>query len=187
MSNTKTYILAATSCALWFAGCRQSVSLETELKTAEAASNTTVESTNTEASSEDTELAGTEHNSLARKDTAYFSILLPTNWTIAECAPEEGEDGVSFDVKDSEGTEVFNVSVATDEPRFIQCFCAPWEKYKKYEKDGIKYADLTFDIGLKSVRTMKAVGAKYGTDVHLAYENYDHKLLDKIVESIRPL
>lgn len=177
----------AMLCALWLVGCRQSVSPEAGLKTTEDGPAIAPESPGAESPDEETEAAAAAPDDLTIKETAYFTIMLPTNWTIEEQATEEGDTDASFEVQDPEGNEVFVVTVATDEPRFIQCFCAPWEYYKKYDKDGIKYADLTMNVGRASVRTLKAVGAKYGTDVHLDYENYDRKLLDSVVESIRPL
>jgi hypothetical protein len=80
---------------------------------------------------------------------------------------------------------MFVVIATTDEPRFPSCFCAPWDEYRKYEKNGIKYADLT--NGEMNHRTLKAVGRRYGTDVHLRYGRFDKVILDEMIESVRPL
>lgn len=122
-----------------------------------------------------------------RTETQYFSIELPSGWSIKPLAPLPDEDSyVDFEVLSPESKQVLVVSAATDGPQFIQCFCAPWENYRQYERDGIKYADLTMTVGKSRVRTLKAVGTQFGTDVHLEYGAFDKPTLDRIVESVRP-
>ncbi len=120
-------------------------------------------------------------------ETPYFTLRLPPGWHVEQrLAEEQDATDADFSVTDPGNSEVFAVTVATDEPRFIQCFCAPWENYRQYERDGIQYADLTMYVSSASIRTLKAKGDKYGTDVHLMYEHHDRKLLDTIIESIQP-
>jgi hypothetical protein len=117
--------------------------------------------------------------------TDYFSIELPPGWTIDEVEEQPDlEELQTFSVQNAKADEVFQVTVAVDGPRFVQCFCAPWSEYHEYERDQIKYADLTMFDG--AVRTLKAVGQRFGTDVHVEYLDRDKAELDRIVESIRP-
>ena len=123
---------------------------------------------------------------LRARETDYFTLGLPEGWLL-ETQSEEDDDGtVTYSVRGLDASKVFKITVAIDEPRFIQCFCAPWNEYRQFERDGIKFADLTIEFRRKRVRTLKAVGAKFGTDVHMTYANYAPELLDAIVESIRP-
>jgi len=117
--------------------------------------------------------------------TPYFTIDIPANWQIRELPVEEKDPTErEFEVLSPDAKQVFVVVAATDEPRFVSCFCAPWDEYKKYEKNGIEYADLTIEV--LNVRTLKAVGRRYGTDVHLRYGDFDKAMLDETIESIRP-
>lgn len=116
----------------------------------------------------------------------YFSIALPVGWSLAEIESAHALDDRyrKFAVRETKGSEVFVITVAVDGPSFIHCWCRPLSEYEKYEKDGIKYANLYLSDG-KS-RTLKAVGQRYGTDVHVNYESHDKGVLNKIAESIRP-
>jgi hypothetical protein len=128
---------------------------------------------------------GDEPTELKKRETAYFAIDLPPEWKLDAVAAEDKESKLrEFTVSDPKSTKVFQVSVAIDSPRFIDCFCAPWRDYKLYEKDGLKYADLT--LAPTGVRTLKITGKEYGTDVHLMYGKFDRKMLNRIIESIRP-
>src|SRR5687768_6533718 len=133
--------------------------------------------------------ATTHHveSSDATGPAALFSITLPPGWTLAEVEAEvpDVERYREFAVREENGAEAFIITVAVDGPKFVECWCADWSKYEEYERAGIKYANLyMFDGG---VRTLKAVGRRYGTDVHLSYNGRDKAILDKVVESIRPL
>jgi hypothetical protein len=122
-----------------------------------------------------------------KRETAYFAIELPRKWKLVPVEPDDKASKLrEFNVSDAESGNVFMVSVAIDSPRFIDCFCAPWRDYKRYEKDGLKYADLTQSLGSVDVRTLKIIGPKYGTDVHLRYGKHNRAMLGRIIESIRP-
>ena len=122
---------------------------------------------------------------LARTETAYFTIDLPPTWKIDAVTPEDEQSKErEYDVINADAKKVFTVTVAIDAPRFIECFCVPWRAYKRYKKDGLKYAEVR--LTKLDVRTVKVVGHKYGTDVHLRYAGSDRPTLDRVVDSIRP-
>lgn len=122
----------------------------------------------------------------AADSATYFSIALPAGWTLAEVESVHSLDDRcrGFAVRERNGLQVFKITVAVDGPRFINCWCRPWSEYQEYEQDGIKYANLYLFDG--RTRTLKAMGQRYGTDVHLNYEGHDKDVLNKVAESIRP-
>jgi len=103
----------------------------------------------------------------------------PTKQTASAAASPYSE----FEVLSPESKPAFVVTVDTTGPKFIQCFCGPWENYKLSEKNGLKYADWN---QAPSHRTLKIVGNHYSTDVHLSYGKSDASVLDQIIESIQP-
>lgn len=182
-------------CLFWVAGCYESRSPELRPHASESGPVENDASRSVPRGSPDsdcpillpTESFTEDAAALSLRRTPFFTIQLPPEWTIDKLPRKEDDRYAEFRIVSPPDINVFMVVVATDKPRFIQCFCAPWEKYKHYEQDGIKYADLTMTIGRSEIRTLKAVGRKYGTDVHLDYKSFDHELLDRIIESIRPL
>ena len=112
----------------------------------------------------------------------YFLCSLPPKWTLSQV--ERHDPDRAFDVKKPDGITAFTITVATDKPRFIQCYCTGWDAYDKYTNDGIEYANVYMDDG--NLRTLKAKGARFGTDVHLPYGNLDRETVDRITESVRP-
>ena len=128
------------------------------------------------------ELEGTTRWRTIQND--YFQCSLPENWQIGQLKRSEWDTDVSFDVAQPDGTTAFTITVATDKPRFVECYCTGWDAYDYFTRDGIDFANVYMDEG--NLRTLKAKGSRYGTDVHLSYGTLDRGIANRIVESVRP-
>ncbi|HUG71388.1 MAG TPA: hypothetical protein VMM76_26800 [Pirellulaceae bacterium] len=134
----------------------------------------------------------TPQDSVERVDNApwpgiqnqYFECLLPPEWELSEIKREDWSTDVAFDVTQPNGTIAFTITVATDAPRFIDCYCVGWDAYEYFTREGVDYANVYMDDG--NLRTLKAKGLRFATDVHLAYNSLDRKIANRIVESVRP-
>lgn len=121
---------------------------------------------------------GGENGAAKPVDTDYFSVQVPASWQVT--LTSHGTNGWTYSFLDGTN-QVFEASIWRG-TSFLECFCAPWDKYKLIKRDHEKVR--TIRLG-DHIRTLKIAGETYSMDIHASHRGYDKQLIDGVLASIR--
>lgn len=111
-------------------------------------------------------------------DTEHLSVELPSGWGFTVIPSDT--NGWTYTLFDGTN-EVLTASVWLG-TEFLDCFCAPLDKYRiiKHDNQVVRTIRLT-----DNTRTLKIAGSKYSLDIHATHINYDKRIIDRMMSSIR--
>jgi len=110
--------------------------------------------------------------------TTHFTVVLPSDWSVNTVTNELKRWKYGF----FNGTNlVFQAEVWTG-TEFLECFCAPWDKYEVIKRTNEEARVLRLD---DKTRTLKIAGQRYSLDIHATFKGYSPDVIDNILTSIR--
>lgn len=119
-----------------------------------------------------------ERQSFKSISNNHFSVSIPQSWSVELLS--EGDNSWSYTFLD--GTNCVFQAAVWQATSFLDCFCAPWNKYTTIKRKNEEVRTIRLS---DECRTVKIAGKKFSIDIHTNHKGYDKQLMDEVLDSIR--